>query len=95
MTADRNTDPRAVANFNEHRAEREQNSKLWTPRDAAEKLLRDIVEGRRNPTLMYVCLSESLPDGTEQMYHYCAGGKTLEYAGLLTVSLHDLARDVE
>lgn len=95
MTADRNAEPKTVASFNEYRAEREQNSKLWTPQDAAEKLLRDIVEGRRNPTLMYVCLSETTDNGTEQMYHYCAGGKTMEYAGLLTISLHDLARDVE
>lgn len=87
-------DPQVVS-FNEARASRENNSTLWTPREAAEKLLRDIIDGKRNPNVMYICLSETTPFGTEQIYHYCAGGSNMEYAGLLSYHLHDLAKDSE
>lgn len=82
-----------VVSFNAARAEREGNSTLWTPKEAAQKLLQDIAEGRRNPTMMFICASESTDNGTEKIYHYCAGGKTIEYTGLLYWHLNDLARD--
>jgi hypothetical protein len=82
-----------VVSFNEVRAEKEGDSTLWTPREAVEKLLRDIVEGRRNPNVLYVCLAQSTGRGTEQIYHYCAGGSNMEYAGLLSYHLSDLTRD--
>ena len=93
MTGDPKAGPKQVVSFNEVRAEKEGNSKLWTPREAAQKLLLDIVEGRRNPNVMYVCLAESTGRGTEQIYHYCAGGSNMEYAGLLSYHLNDLTRD--
>lgn len=93
MSAEFQTGTRQVVSFNEVRAEREGNSSLWTPREAVEKLLRDIVEGRRDPSVMYVCLAQRTDRGTEQIYHYCAGGSNMEYAGLLSYHLNDLARD--
>jgi hypothetical protein len=93
MSADSQAGTKQVVSFNEARAHREGNSSLWTPKEAAEKLLRDITEGRRNPTVMYVCLAQSTGQGTEQIYHYCAGGSNMEYAGLLSYHLSDLTRD--
>ena len=93
MSADPQSTVNTVANFNEARAERERNSTLWTPKDALERLLKDINEGRRNPTLMYVCLSEETGRGTEMLYHYCAGGRNMQYAGLLHYHLYELSRD--
>jgi len=93
MSADLQVEDSKIVSFNEARAERERNSTLWTPREAAEKLLRDIADGRRNPEVMYICLSQPTENGTEQIYHYCAGGTNMEYAGLLHYHLYELARD--
>jgi hypothetical protein len=83
-----------VVNLNEVRAIRTGNSTLWSPKEAAEKLLRDIREGKRNPTVMYICVSEDAGD-RQKIYHYCAGGTNMEYLGLLHYHISDLARDGE
>jgi hypothetical protein len=84
-----------VVSLNEERAVREANSTLWTPRDAARKLLLDIESGAINPDTMYVCLSENMGDGTDRIYHYCAGAANIKYAGLLTYHLYELAKGGE
>ena len=83
-----------VVSFNEARATRSSNSTLWSPKEAAEKLLRDIADGRMNPTLMYICISEDAGD-RQNIYHYCAGGTNMQYLGLLQYHVSDLARDGE
>jgi hypothetical protein len=88
-------DASRIVSFNEARAVREQNSTLWTPREALVKALRDIDEGGRSPNVLFIALSESTGQGTEMLYHYAAGGTNYEYIGMLMCHVHDLSKDSE
>lgn len=70
------------------RAEREQNSKLWTPLDCLKALITDIEAGIINPAAVYVTMVIS-EDAKTKLSYACAGLSRLEAVGLLAQQLHE------
>lgn len=56
------------------RAERAEDGRLWTPRDALIDALRDIDLGRLNPNVLVLVAKTTLPDGSYKLHTVNAGG---------------------
>jgi hypothetical protein len=83
-----------VANLNEERAYRANDSKLWSPKDALEAALRDIEDGTIKPTRMVIHLLEPSvdehgePEEGSTLLHYVAGASFDEHVALLELAKH-------
>src|SRR5262249_4457613 len=62
-----------VSSLAERRAEKDDDSKKWSPADALRAALRDIEQGKANPTHLAVHYYETKPDGSLRHRYYIAG----------------------
>lgn len=75
-----------VVNLNEVRAEKEQDSRAWTPLEALKAAVRDIEEGRANPEKLVVHYLERKEDGRYKTKYYASGLLITEHIGLLEIA---------
>lgn len=78
--------PPAIS-LNEKRAEREHDSRKWTPLDMARALLRDIEGGEINPKYIAVHYLEEEDDHRLRHGYYAAGVTFFDHISLLNVAL--------
>ena len=78
--------------FNEARATKEQDARLWTPLECIKAILRDLETGELKPVdVIYVAMVRKTPAGqTTAFPFYTAGAPSLELRGILAQHLHDL-----
>ena len=50
-----------IIGLNEHRADKEQNNKLWTPADCIKAFQRDMDDGTIKPTRVLIIYEEDIP----------------------------------
>ena len=75
------------------RADKLQDSRLWTAKDAIEDLLADVIAGKINPTQLAIHYFEGTPE-TGLKHHYQAAGLTYpNHIALLNVALDRMLRD--
>ena len=75
-------------NLNKARAEKAQDSRLWTPRDMLADMLADIEAGRVNPKEICVHWFEETPKGGYRHF-FCVAGLTYQtHIALLHVALN-------
>ncbi|KKK53850.1 hypothetical protein LCGC14_3090650, partial [marine sediment metagenome] len=71
-------------NLAEKRATRDGDCREWTPVDALKTCLREIENGKMNPDILYIAMTERDVEKNEAYYDFIvAGGKKLEIVGLL------------
>lgn len=79
MTKDYSNEPVSVS---QHRAERENDASIWSPRDAAIDFLRRLDAGVINPTRVVICYREGEPDDPSTCYTI-AGSDPIIHVGML------------
>ncbi len=77
-----------ISNFNAARAEKADDSRLWTPRDALEYLLCQIDSGEVNSTQLVIHYLEDPKSGGHQHGYIVAGVTRPEHVALLAVAQH-------
>lgn len=82
-----------LINLNEKRAHKEKDSKLWTPRDCALAVLRDIENGEIKPKQLAIHYYEELPDGGRKHHYYVAGVSVEEHISMLEFAKHRVIHD--
>lgn len=79
----------------EAKAEKASDGALWTPRDALISALRDLDEGKFNPSLLAIVALEPKPEHgpyAKKVRYYQSTPDDVHLLGLLTMATHDLAR---
>jgi hypothetical protein len=76
-----------ITNINEERAARAANSRLWSAKDMAQALLRDIESGKINPSQIVVHMLNPEADGGLRHHYYAAGIGYDTHIALLNVAL--------
>lgn len=86
-----------IISFNEARAEKEGDGRLWTPLECLKALVRDLENGACNPVQgVYVALVRKGETGEMvSAPFYVAGLSGLEIGGLLAHHLHNLCERYE
>lgn len=79
--------------FNEARAEKIGDSRLWTPLDLAKRLLQGIESGAIKPNKIVVHYLEPLENGDSIPGYFACGVTALEHVALLHVAMHYAIRD--
>ena len=74
------------------RAEKAVDGRLWTPLDCLHDTIEEIQSGDwKNVEQIFIAMAVRI-DPVRLSYPYsCAGGRTMEYMGILSQHLHDLA----
>ena len=79
-------------NFNEARADKENDGTLWTPLECLKSAVRELEDGTLKPVdVIYIAMSRKDEKGFVRWFpHYNAGARRLELQGLLAQHLYDL-----
>lgn len=73
------------------RASKAGDGRLWTPLDCLHDTVAEIERGEwRQCELIYVAMAIRVDEHTLRFPLSCAGGRTIEYMGLLAQHLHEL-----
>ena len=77
-----------IISFNEHKAVKENDSRLWTPEDMLKAALRDLQAGTIKAESMCIHYYELNQDGGRTHRYYVSGLTFESHIALLNIALH-------